>query len=579
MSTLNFENELALENIDSSAVDVIVVGSGVAGMTAAIVAQVQGLTVEVIEKSDYVGGATALSAGAAWVPGCRHVPGEDNPADPLRYLHGLMGERADSEILQACLDQGVECLEFLEANTSSVRFRLFEGADYRTDVEGASLNGRTVDPMPFNDESLGDLNRLIRPPMPWMTLFNGMQADNADVYHMQKALRSVRSLVYSIRLLLRHGYSLVRYGRSTRRVRGSALVAMLLKSALDLGIKVSTSSDCKQLLMKDGRAVGVVVERGGRTIDLHASAGVVLAAGGFSGDSDMRALHTKFSRHHRSLPPSTNVGDGIKMALNAGARLETRNFSSYCYTPVSVLRQEDGSEIRYPHFSLDRCKPGAIVVGHDGKRFVNEACSYHDFVLRMHESGAVPAFLIADKNFLRKYGMGMAHQFPFPYRSFVRNGYLVEALTLPALAKKLDIDADGLVDTVKTVNAYARTGEDPEFGKGRDQYSRSLGDPEHGPNPCLGTIGEGPYFAVKLFPGDTGTTCGLVTSVHAEVLDIADNPIPGLYACGMDMNNPTMGIHPSSGCNIGPSMAFGYVAAKTIARQMVERRHVSYKFL
>ena len=223
-------------------VDLIVIGSGVAGMTTAIVAKILGLHVTVLEKTEFIGGTTALSAGAAWLPGNHHVPKESDPRDPLTYVKQLIGGRMDADLVQSYLDHGTRCLDFLEKHTC-VRFRMFEGADYRTSVEGASLVGRTVDPVPFDDRVLGDLQKMIRPPLPWMTIFHGLQTDNAGVHHLQNALRSPRSLLFSIKLLAKHYCDLVRFRRSTRRVRGSALVGMLFKSALDHDVKIRARAD------------------------------------------------------------------------------------------------------------------------------------------------------------------------------------------------------------------------------------------------------------------------------------------------------------------------------------------------
>ncbi|HWH82740.1 MAG TPA: FAD-dependent oxidoreductase [Burkholderiaceae bacterium] len=556
-------------------VDVIVVGSGVAGMTAAIVAACQGLKVIVLEKSDLVGGTTAFSAGAAWLPGCKHVPHEAGGITAAYdYVANLMGERMEPELVRAYLQHGTAALEYLEKHTC-VQFRLFQGADYRTDVAGASTAGRTVDPVPFDDRRLGKLHKLIRPPMPWMTLFHGMQTDNDDVRHLLNALHSPKSLLISARRILKHYADLALHGRSTRRVRGSALVAMLLRAAVDRGVEVRTGAACQRLLSGERRISGVEFLQGGQLHTLLARRAVVLAAGGFSANAQMRQSHAASPALHRGLPPATNVGDGVRMAGAAGAELGKDNFSDYCLTPVSCYTQSNGEELRFPHFLQDRCKPGAIAVGASGRRFVNEGCSYHDFTLAMQRAGAVPAFLIADHAFVRKYGLGMARPFPFPIRSFLRNGYLTRAATLQQLAAALGIDGEALEATVGRVNDMAQTGIDLEFGKGHDAYSRSHGDPRHGPNPCLGPIGRGPFYAIRLYPGDTGTTCGLVANASAQVLDSQRQPIEGLYACGMDMNNPTKGVHPSSGCNIGPAMAFGYIAAMHIATTLRARSEMA----
>ena len=253
------------------------------------------------------------------------------------------------------------------------------------------------------------------------------------------------------------------------------------------------------------------------------------------------------------------------MALALGARLDEATLADRCLTPVSAYTTDGGREMRFPHFAFDRCKPGAIAVGRDGRRFVNEGLVYSDFGAEMHRAGAIPTFLICDHAFIRKYGLGMVLPAPFSFRAFIRRGYLTVADSIGGLAGKLGIDAAGLEATVARFNLYAQTGKDLDFGKGDDAYSRSQGDPAHEPNPCLGPIGRAPFYAIKLYVGDTATTCGLVVNTDAQVLDQDRRPIQGLYACGPDMANPTMGTNPSGGCNIGPALTFGYIAARHMA--------------
>ncbi|MBB3177989.1 FAD-dependent oxidoreductase [Variovorax sp. Sphag1AA] len=544
-------------------VDLIVVGGGIAGLTAAVVARACGCSVMLLEKADQLGGTSATSGGAAWLPGNRHVPAETDPEAPMTYLAHLLGERMDKAKIRAWLDSGIEAVNFLEAR-SSVRFRMYGGADYRTDVPGAGFNGRTIYPFPFDDRELGDAYKLIKAPLPAITVFHGMQTDSTDLAMLSNALRSPRAFIYSTRRLFKHYADLLVHGRSTRRQRGNALIGMLLKSAIDSGVQIRVNAPLVRVLVENGQVRGAVFEEQGQHREVRA-ASVVLASGGFSANASMRAEHTAFAAQHIGLPPETNVGDGLREGIRLGGRMGADNHSDYCHAPVSTMRKKNGDILKHPHFRLDRCKPGAIVVNAAGKRFVNEACSYHDFVRAMHANGAVPAFLIGDHRFLRKYGMGLVRPFPFPYGSFIRAGYLIEAPSIEALAQRLNIDGVALRDSVERLNGYARTGIDLEFGKGADVYSRGDGDPEHGPNPCLGEISQGPFYAVRVYPGDSSTTCGLVTDTDARVLDANDKPIEGLYACGVDMNNPSLGAHPAAGCNLGPAIAFAYRAARHVA--------------
>jgi succinate dehydrogenase/fumarate reductase flavoprotein subunit len=231
---------------------------------------------------------------------------------------------------------------------------------------------------------------------------------------------------------------------------------------------------------------------------------------------------------------------------------------------VSVRRRSDGSMAVFPHFVLDRGKPGLIAVDGSGRRFANEAANYHDMGLAMR-AAPHPWFFVCDSVFLKKYGLGMIRPGAHGLRAFLRDGYLMQAGTIPALAEQLGIDTESLATTVASNNRYAESGRDLEFGKGEDAYAKNLGDPAHKPNPCIGPIATPPFYAIRVHPGDFGTSRGILTDEAARALDRNGAPIPGLFACGNDMHSVMGGTYPGPGITLGPAMTFGYVAARQLA--------------
>jgi succinate dehydrogenase/fumarate reductase flavoprotein subunit len=265
-----------------------------------------------------------------------------------------------------------------------------------------------------------------------------------------------------------------------------------------------------------------------------------------------------------------HTGEAHELAQAAGARYGQGGLSNAFWAPVSIRPRPDGSQAVFPHFVMDRAKPGFVTVNQAGERFVNESTSYHLFGLAMQEahkkSAAIPAYLICDAEALRKYGIGMVRPGGKGLAPFLADGYLTEGATLDELAQKLGIQAQGLKKSVEQINAYAQTGVDPDFQRGVTAYQQNIGDPAWtGKNPNLGPLATGPYYAVKLYPGDIGASTGFVTDAQARVLDEQDQPIAGLYAVGNDMNSIMAGVYTGPGITIGPGMVFGYLAAQHAA--------------
>lgn len=551
--------------------DLVIVGSGAAGMVAAITAACRGLSVLVVEKSPQIGGTTSYSGGAGWLPLNPHMERigvTDSREDAERYIRALTGDFFDAEMVGAYLDNTAAMVDELEENSSAVRFQPFLAPDYHSEVPGAAASARSLLPLPFDGRKLGSWLFRLRDAKPELTVLGGMQVDPAEAAHLQRSLSSWASLKVTLWLVSRYLVDKMRYGRGTRMIRGLALSARLLRSALDAGVEVWTDSVALRLVGPAGAVNGLIVSRAGREIEIITTRGVVLAAGGFGASREMMAEAIPFPETHISVLVDTNTGDGIKMAQAVGATYGPENATNAIWAPGSSRRRTDGTLATYPHFAFDRCKPGSIMVGNDGQRFANEAQSYHVLVQRMQQTGNVPAWLIGDHHFLRTYGMGMARPWPYPYRHLVREGYLVQAPTLAALAAKIGVPAKALVNSAERMNRFAKSGTDEDFGKGENAYHRSLGDPDHSPNPCLGPISRAPYYALALYSTDAGTTRGLRVDRLARVVDASGQPIAGLYAAGLDMHSPLRGFYPGAGTMIGPAMTFGYIAGRHAASEL-----------
>lgn len=565
-----------LEKIVEGAVyDVVVVGAGGAGMSAALFAAIEGLKVLLVERTPFVGGTTAYSAATTWVPNTHHLastPTKDSVEKAARFLDLAVGNHSSSDLRRAFLEAGPKAVEVIEAN-SEVKYRARPvHPDYISELEGSTVCGRALEPLPFDGRRLGRDFALIRPPIPEFTVLGGMMIDRDDIGHLLKLTKSFASFRHALKLIGRHASDRLRHPRGTRLVMGNALIARLLYSLNARGVDILVGTTVESL-NRDGDAIdGVTLSRGGTRRTVLARGGVILASGGFSRHKELRAkmLHAPVPEHSPIAPG--NTGEMHDLALAAGGRYGTANLDNSYWAPMSVRRRTDGTQAVFPHFILDRGKPGTVTVNKAGRRFVNESTSYHLFVRAMYESHktvpTVPAYLITDADGLRRYGLGMVRPGGKGLEPFIDEGYLVQAPTLADLARRLDIDAAGLAETVASMNRFAQTGIDTDFGRGTTDYHRVNGDGTRGlPNPNLGPIGQAPFYAVRLYPGDIGAATGFVTDADAQVLDADDRPIGGLYAIGNDMNSIMGGVYPAPGITIGPGLVFAYIAARHAARR------------
>lgn len=535
--------------------DLIVIGSGAAGLSAAVTAASHGLRVTVLEKADTLGGTTAWSGGWIWAP-CNPVAQRagihETPSAPRQYLQAVLGNHFDAERIDAFLAAAPEMVAFFEDKTALQ----FDGGlaipDTYSDQPDAGTGGRSVIARPFDGRKLGDDIHLLRKPLR-ETSFLGMTIQSGpDLRAFMTMTRSATAFAHATRRVLRHLRDLALHGRGMDLRNGNALVARLLRSAMDLRVTFRTQIEVSGLTREGGRVTGVTLGTGET---LTAKRGVVLAAGG----SKLAAS----AFHALSVPSAT--GDGVRLAKDVGAATrETRQPAALC--PVSTVRWPDGRVAQFPHI-IDRGKPGVIGVLASGKRFCNEGLGYHDYVeaLLKADGGPARSWLVCDHRFLRRYGLGIVRPQPLPWRPWQRRGYLKTGKSIPELAQVCGIDPNGLAQTVEDWNRHAATGDDPAFGRGTTAYMRLQGDPDQKPNPCVAPITKAPFFAVEVQAGYFGTFAGLATDGQARVLDANGAAIEGLYAAGTDSASVFGGFYPAGGINLGPALTFGFVAGRHAA--------------
>jgi succinate dehydrogenase/fumarate reductase flavoprotein subunit len=554
--------------------DLLVIGSGASGLAAAVTAAFHGLQVVVVDKEPVFGGATAWSGGWMWVP-CnplaRRAGIHEDPQQARTYLKHELGERYDAERIDAFLDHCGAMVAFFEQHTA---LQFVDGnaiPDVHGRVPGAAIQGHQVAAAPYDGREVGPLIKRLRKTMR-ETSFMGMPImAGADLAAFLSMTRSFQSFLHVAKRFGRHLIDLAVHGRAMQLVNGVALVARLAKSAELLGVQLIESAPARRLIVDKGAVKGAIVGMADGEIEIHASKGVVLAAGGFPHDVQRRKAlfpRTPTGHEHLALPPTSCSGDGITLGESAGGSLVTALASPAAWAPVSKVPHADGSIGHFPHI-IDRAKPGLIGVLANGERFVNEADGYYDYTAAM--VAAVPpgqevaSWLICDHRFQRRYGLGFAKPFPLPLGPYLRNGYLKRGASIEALAQVCGIAPQALAETVAVFNSHARRGEDPAFGRGSTPYNRKQGDALHGPNPCVAPIEHAPFYAVKVLPGSFGTFAGLRTNRHAQVLGQDEQAIEGLYAVGTDMASVMGGFYPSGGINLGPAMTFGYIAARHAA--------------
>ena len=553
--------------------DLLVIGSGAGGLSAAVTAASCGLKVIVEEKEAVLGGTTAWSGGWMWTPRnplAQRAGIIEDPEAPRTYLKQVLGNNFDEAKVDAFLEAAPRMVAFFEKNTA-VQFEPgLKIPDTYGNLPGAGTGGRSVIAAPYDARKLGDLVHRLRTPLR-ETTFMGMTIQaGSDLGAFMNVTRSPRATLHVANRFGRHLIDLAMHRRGMQLRNGLALIGRLLRSASDLGVTLYTSSPAVRLLQEDGIVHGAVLAGPDEETMVRARRGVVLAAGGFGHDQERRPRLFPADAEHVALAVPSATGDGLRLGESVGGVVDESLAAPGAWCPVSLVPFPDGTTGRFPHI-IERGKPGIIGVLANGRRFCNEGNGYHDYVqamLRAVPSGQeVASWLLCTHAFQRRYGLGIARPAPLPVGQYIRSGYLKTGRTMGELAQNAGIDPAGLERTVTEFNRHAERGEDPEFGRGSTIYNRYQGDQGNQPNPCVAPLARGPFYAVKVVAGSFGTFVGLKTDVSARVLNEEGAPIAGLYAAGTDMASVMGGYYPAGGINIGPAMTFGYIAGLHAAGQ------------
>lgn len=550
--------------------DCVMVGSGGGSMCAALAAAEAGRQVLVLEKTDLVGGSTAMSGGVLWLPDnpvSRAAGVKDSRDDALQYFDSVVGHDNPSTSatrVDAFLDGIAPMVKFLERQ--GIPFRHCEGyADYYDDRPGGKARGRSIETELFDTTQLGPWQKRLRisETLPAIPIHTG------EVAPLTAGIRTAKTVWATAKVAGRLAAAIAR--RQSVRGSGVALQGWMLLAAIRSDIPVWTSARVTDLVVdSEGRVTGVCALRAGRPVRIRARCGVLLNAGGFSHNDAMR---TKYGRQPASTKWTVanpgDTGEVIEAAMRHGAATDLMDEA--WWIPTTVL--PDGSPL---YIVYERSKPYGILVDGDGARYVNEAASYMEVGQAMYERNAtapaIPSWWVMDSRHRRRYMWGLTPG-GFTPRSWISKGYMTKATSLDELAERCGIDAAGLAQTVRNFNSFATQGIDPAFHKGERAYDRYYGDPRVRPNPCVAAIERPPFYAVAVYPGDVGTCGGLLTDDNARVINTAGRPIPGLYAAGNCTASVMGRTYPGAGASIGASFVFGWIAANHMSG--VKNRQVS----
>lgn len=543
--------------------DWVVVGSGGGSMSSSLLMREAGKSVVILEKSQYAGGTTSKSGGVIWLPGNPFMdPGEDSAENGVKYLDALVGDAPDTpgtspEKRRAYVNEGRQMIDFLlRKGVKLVRGSKF-WPDYYDEYPGGCKTSRTVVALPFNKAELGDWEAKLRPgflEVPAL-LDDGMKLP---------FLSTGKKLAFYGKV-----GSIIMWGKLTGKrwvTAGAALQGRMLQQVLKAGVDIRLETPVDELVVEDGKVTGVVTVRDGKPWRVGARLGVLINAGGFARNQEMRDKYMPGTRSEWSMTNESDMGDMHKAMEKIGGVLAQMD-----QMVGFQMTRAPGWEKDYvaPGAQGVTAKPHAILVDQSGVRYLNEGGSYEEYcenmVVRNRTIPAIPSWGILDRQFMDLYPLAGAGQGKVPQK-WTESGWLKQADTIEGLAKLIDVDPATLKATIERWNALVEKGTDEDFRRGERQYDQWLGDPrKHDKERTLGKIEKAPFYAIDVVPGDVSTYGGVITDANSRVIKGDGTPIEGLYACGVSTASPMGKVYPGAGASVGPSMAFGWIAAKHAA--------------
>lgn len=552
-------------------VDLLIAGSGGGGMVAGLAALDCGLEPLIIEKQSLVGGSTGLSGGIVWLPNnplMRRDGIADSHEDGLAYLADVVGDigaPSSPERREVFLRAGYEMINFLTRKGVEL-IRCAGWSDYYPNHNGGNDSGRAVEGVPFDAARLGDWRDKVQPPLAknygYVVLTNELRS-------VQYFNRSPRAFAVAARVFLRTAAARAR--RRQILTNGASLIAQLLKALMELSNgppPLWTGAAMADLVVDDGRVVGARIVRDGTPCTVEARKGVLLAAGGFGHNKEMRRRYSGDQPNDGqwSIANAGDTGEALEAAMRLGAKTDLLDEAWWL---PSVFIANGGAVAA--SLGSGRQRPGAIYVDPSGRRFCNESNSYVEVGKAMYANKAVPCWMIFDEGYVRRYVTSanpLKRNRPLP-PELIESGAVKRAATIAELAGEIDLPADELARTIQRFNRYAAKGLDPDFGRGQSAYNDCLGDPGYRPNAAVGPLDTAPYYATRVLPADVGTCGGVITNERAQVLDERDRVIEGLYATGNTTATVMGRTYPGAGASIASSMVFGYVAARHAAGRKI----------